>query len=70
MFLKKELKNLNKINYNTKIIYPIFKKNNQVQIYWYRFLKSRTELLTIKGKIIKKKKKEKEFRNKYFNNPI
>ena len=58
MFLKKILTKINKINFNTKIKYPVFKRNNQIQIYWYRFLKNRFELINTKGTIINFKKKQ------------
>jgi len=58
MFLKKILKKTTKINYNSSIIYPIFKRDNIIQIYWYRFLKNRLELITTKGTIINFKKRK------------
>jgi len=61
MFLKKIIKQTNKINFNSNIIYPIFKRKNIIQIYWYRFLKNRLELITTKGTIVNFKKRKNLF---------
>jgi len=61
MFLKKIIKKTNKINFNSNIIYPIFKRDNIIQIYWYRFLKNRLELITTKGTIVNFKKRKNLF---------
>ena len=58
MFFSKSLKNFNKINYGSKIIRPVLKKDNVVLIYWYRFLKNRLELITNKGIVVNLKRKQ------------
>ena len=61
MYFKKIIHNTNNINFNFNNLYPIFKKNDKIQLYWYRFIKNRFELIITKGIIIKLKKKQNLF---------